>query len=238
MRDFRKYIGPPSTVGPLETIILLFSVAAFVLALIGMSAPHWRTFASVENDYYSLGLWSACRNGQCFYAWTEASPIAVFNNQTGDPVRIGWYFSTNIPTLIATAEAMFFIALILHIMSCACWAGGPLSAAIALILPAVFYTIGMAAAVDFFLHPNDLPNKVTVKLEWGYAATCMFACVILIWVALAVFLVDSTVRHCVWRPKLRERMEMDLESMNATEQVAEEKKVEEKAETHSVETKA
>jgi hypothetical protein len=69
-----------------------------------------------------------------------------------------------------------------------------------LAFPAAFYTAGAATAFGYFSSPPNAPQLPVIALDWGYAAGCMFAAVILIWLAVFFYFVDWLVRFIVWHP--------------------------------------
>ena len=83
MRDLRRYINKPDSVNNIEVVFLLFSITSFILAMIAVTAPNWREFANQSGDVFSIGLWGACKNSKCFYAWGSASPIIYFSPGSG-----------------------------------------------------------------------------------------------------------------------------------------------------------
>lgn len=78
------------------------------------SAPEWKTFASPTGDRYTIGLWSACRNGVCTYAWSSYTPMVSVNPMTGrlQPVL---YYQDATPSLI-----MYIFVWSIACISCAC----------------------------------------------------------------------------------------------------------------------
>lgn len=191
----RRYIGPPSTVGPVESVVYLLVVAGFILTLIALGAPTWKTFATPNGDGYEIGLWSACKNGACTSAWTRVSPVFTLTPD-GQSVVGSWFYFDFTPSMVATAQAFYILGVFMHMLGCMCWAGGSGPAALSLLLPNIFYTVALGTAGYFF--NQQAPAAVSViKLEWGYAASCAFAALIVMWIAFFAFLVDFIVRS-IW----------------------------------------
>ena len=202
----------------------LLCACGFILTLIALGAPAWKTFATPNGDTYSLGLWTACKSGQpCVSAWTRVSPVFTVT-PSGQQVVGAWYFYDYTPQLVATAQAFYIMGVFMHMLGCLCWAGGSGPAAVALILPNIFYTVALSTAARFF--DQDVPAGVpAIKMEWGYAASCAFAAFILMWLAFFAFTVDFIVRAVWGRPESYAADGMELQEDQVPAQAAAEVKV-------------
>lgn len=68
-------------------------------ALFLFRAPAWKTYAAQTGDNFSIGLWSACRNNLCTYAWASYSPMTTVNPVTGR-MQPALYFQDVTPAMV------------------------------------------------------------------------------------------------------------------------------------------
>lgn len=215
LASLRQKVGPPGTFGPVEAVIFLMTVVAYIMAWIAIVNPTWKTWADVDNNYYSIGLWTACRNGICFNAWQTQRPASV---QMPSGQTVGTFFFYDFtPPRIETAQAFLIMGLFMHLFSCWLW-GGALMAATSLVIPAIFYTIGVSVGATFFdLAQSTVTTEFeaqfgrVIKIEWGYAASCGFAAVILTWLAILLFTGDHVFRKKVWNRRVELNSNTDIE---------------------------
>lgn len=174
----------------LIAVNVLIVFVAYVLAWIATYAPNWVEFVDANNNWYSIGLFNACKNGHCTYAWSVAAPHWTVTPD--GTVARGWFYYDYTPELIVAAQVFSVIGVLANTFSGCCWVGGSDVAALSVCIPSVLYTIGYSCAASFFLSKEK--NYSTLGLTSGYAAACAVACFVLSWLSVFVFVADVIVK--------------------------------------------
>lgn len=201
----RKYAGVPAFMDAVIGVNFLIVICAFVLGWIAAVAPTWVEFVDNNNNWYTIGLFTACRGGFCTYAWTSTSVTWVlFPSGLVAPV---WYFYTSTPSLVVAAQFFYMFAIFVNMFSFCFWVGGSAAAALTLVFPAIFYTIGFACSAAFFVQANDQVEVYGVSS--GYAFACGVANLVLIWFAILIFILDAAWRNSVARKQNQSEFEMN-----------------------------
>jgi hypothetical protein len=203
-----KKFGTPNFMNVIVRINVLLALSAFILAIIATTAPTWLTFVTRTNIWYSIGIFQACRESSCSYAWQIASPIWTVSTAASPAVYQSWYYYDFTPAVVASAQAFYVLGIIINSFAFCFWFLGSVSAAVSLLITNIFYTIGFACAAAFFVDKQD--NVPILALKWGYAAQCAVASLILTWVAFFVFLVDGLLE------KKKNKNEKDIDSNSAS----------------------
>ncbi|KAI3658039.1 hypothetical protein MP638_000596 [Amoeboaphelidium occidentale] len=179
-------------ISPAQVVFSLLALTAFTLVIVALSGP-WIQFTATNpqkgDRYFQVGLWQACTQSVCGYAWSYASPTLTVST-AGQPVVFGSFVYYDFtPSQIAAAQAFYIIGVFFNLgLMCVC-AGGSGVLAIGLLFPAICYTIGYACAAAFFNSIKPVSN--VVNLTASYGSSCALAALIIVWVCVVGYAVDS-----------------------------------------------